>query len=552
MNLFRDRDIYDIEVDKSNTTWFATDEGLVKYENGEWTKYTSSNSDLPHNNITSIETDSYNNKWMFAVADSYWSQWLVNYDDTNFNSISLLISEVGVNFGPILAIDDLDNIWFGLNAGERALPMLIMYNHTVYAVKHNFGVHSSISNITAESNNKIWVSVAGNGPAFGVFSSNRFIEYSPYSEIKPYWNFRFEPENCTIDAFGNKWICSQGDLFVFNENGIRFTTDAVTCKSLQLSDTYLPDSNSTLIVKGEIDNPSNKLLDVSAYINGIESIFHDTLKLYDDELHGDDGFQDNIYAGSRYYQTLEEGNYSVTLSAVEEETGEEHFLFYDEHFTTAGPVVIESYTLDEREDEGRVIFISDIILRNYGVLKTIRDVTYYVYSLDPNIGELGIDSSPFGCCDEIPPGEAARCGQYFYIRVDYPAEEVKFELEIGSEGIYYWKDTLVVAIPTDIEINSDLPTKFALQQNYPNPFNPTTSIKYSLPAVGTGHAPSVQTVKLVVYDVLGKEVATLVNKHQRPGSYTVNFDASGLSSGIYFYKLSAGKFIKTRKMVLLR
>ena len=93
------------------------------------------------------------------------------------------------------------------------------------------------------------------------------------------------------------------------------------------------------------------------------------------------------------------------------------------------------------------------------------------------------------------------------------------------------------------------PQKFILSQNYPNPFNPSTTIKYSIPNVEThGHA----SVQLKVYDVLGREVATLVNEQQSPGNYEVQFDASDLTSGIYFYQLRSGSFIESRKMILLR
>lgn len=93
------------------------------------------------------------------------------------------------------------------------------------------------------------------------------------------------------------------------------------------------------------------------------------------------------------------------------------------------------------------------------------------------------------------------------------------------------------------------PNEFKLEQNYPNPFNPSTTIKYSIPIVGTRHAPSVQ---LNVYDVLGRKVRTLVNKEQKPGSYVVKFDASNLSSGLYLYRLVANGITQTKKMILLR
>ncbi len=98
--------------------------------------------------------------------------------------------------------------------------------------------------------------------------------------------------------------------------------------------------------------------------------------------------------------------------------------------------------------------------------------------------------------------------------------------------------------------NEDFPSKFTLSQNYPNPFNPTTTITYSLPV--TLGVETQYKVSLQVFNLLGEKVATLVNKEQTPGNYTVQFDASALPSGIYFYTLRAGNFIATRKMVLMK
>jgi len=89
-----------------------------------------------------------------------------------------------------------------------------------------------------------------------------------------------------------------------------------------------------------------------------------------------------------------------------------------------------------------------------------------------------------------------------------------------------------------------LPSTFALHQNYPNPFNPTTTIAFDVKE--NSH------VTLALYDVLGREVAKLVDKSMPPGSYTVRFDASQLAGGIYFYRLKAGNFSETKKMVLAR
>lgn len=90
----------------------------------------------------------------------------------------------------------------------------------------------------------------------------------------------------------------------------------------------------------------------------------------------------------------------------------------------------------------------------------------------------------------------------------------------------------------------NVPTEYTLSQNYPNPFNPTTVISYQLPIAGF--------VSLKVYDVLGREVATLVNKEQNAGNYKVEFNANNLSSGIYFYRMEAGDFVSVQKMILMK
>ena len=97
---------------------------------------------------------------------------------------------------------------------------------------------------------------------------------------------------------------------------------------------------------------------------------------------------------------------------------------------------------------------------------------------------------------------------------------------------------------TSVERSEELPTTFNLSQNYPNPFNPTTRIQIAVPQTGR--------VVLKVFDVLGKEETTLVDAEMPAGSYTVTFDASRLASGTYFYRMQAGEFVATKRMLLLR
>jgi hypothetical protein len=94
------------------------------------------------------------------------------------------------------------------------------------------------------------------------------------------------------------------------------------------------------------------------------------------------------------------------------------------------------------------------------------------------------------------------------------------------------------------QLSQEVPTKYSVSQNYPNPFNPTTSIKFTVPKSGF--------VSLKVYDILGRQVADLVNQVKSAGTYIVDFDASTLTSGMYFYKFESNDFVSVKKMVLVK
>jgi hypothetical protein len=103
----------------------------------------------------------------------------------------------------------------------------------------------------------------------------------------------------------------------------------------------------------------------------------------------------------------------------------------------------------------------------------------------------------------------------------------------------------IEAVPTSIESGvTRQPGKYALYQNYPNPFNPTTKVNYELPITNY--------VELSIYNLIGQKIVTLVSEKQKAGHYQVEWDASSLSSGIYYYQITAGEFVQTKKMILIK
>ena len=109
-------------------------------------------------------------------------------------------------------------------------------------------------------------------------------------------------------------------------------------------------------------------------------------------------------------------------------------------------------------------------------------------------------------------------------------------------GLAIYKDGGVVSVQENE--HNKFPIDFSLSQNYPNPFNPTTKIRWQSPV--SSHQ------KLKIYDVLGNEIATLVDEFREAGKYEIEFDGSNFSSGVYFYKMSAGDFFETKKFIILR
>ena len=119
-----------------------------------------------------------------------------------------------------------------------------------------------------------------------------------------------------------------------------------------------------------------------------------------------------------------------------------------------------------------------------------------------------------------------------------------YTVNAGHKSPLKWDSTSVTIILTDLGENTFNPSKFKLYDNYPNPFNPSTTIKYS---IAEAYYTSIK-----IYDALGNEVSSLVNETKPAGTYEVEFNASNLSSGIYYYTLQSGSFTSTKKMILTK
>ncbi len=333
-------------------------------------------------------------------------------------------------------------------------------------------------------------------------------------------------------------------------NNLVYPHDIITDK------TYYSSGQDTVHLSTIIENPNTHQLTARAYLKTVENVLIDSVDLTQQTLKLESEFwsaEFNLPSAEEFY------NIAVT---VFDATASDQFTVPNAtRFTTAGPISIESFTVVEVNDS--LIGLADFKLVNNGSVKTIENVKAKLKTTDTCVTNFTINNTGFG---NIAAGDSKTVSAAFGFNISSCAETINFELDISSDGIVYWTDSLTVDILTDIEDElTNLPKKFALEQNYPNPFNPTTKIKFTIPTLPDRQAGSPlnpspyqgeenreRFITLKIYDILGNEIATLVNEQKSTGSYEVEFNSTGLSSGVYFYKLNSGSLTQTKKMVLIK
>ena len=198
------------------------------------------------------------------------------------------------------------------------------------------------------------------------------------------------------------------------------------------------------------------------------------------------------------------------------------------------PVELTSFSAQQIDNTVKLIWQTATEVNNYGFeveRRETQDVRSETWEKIGFVQGSGTTNSP---------------KNYEFADSELPnSDEVSYRLkQIDNDGTSEYSKVVTVDLSNITSVEDELNYKFALEQNYPNPFNPTTSIKYQV--------ASIANVTLTVYNILGRQVAILVNEQKSPGKYVVQFDGSNLSSGMYFYKLTSGEYTQTRKLMLLR
>ena len=359
-------------------------------------------------------------------------------------------------------------------------------------------------------------------------------------------------ENCTgaEDILFDLSIASGGSNFWRDSFSVR--PRLVT--SVTVSPTFVAPEIDSVVVTSFATASAG--INLSAVIETPDNVPFDTLMLFDDGAHYDGEAGDSLFGNAWPVPSAEERHYFVNLQVTIAESVT--FSFEMDNvaaFTRIGPVVFETLTFltDTIPNPGdRLLF--RLTLRNDGSTTDAMAISAEISTTDTCVVSISQIAPTYG---DIGSGETSTTTGAYSAQTNESCaggENILFDISISSEGFNVWEDSFSIQlVPIGITDEGEaIPVEYALGQNYPNPFNPTTTIKYALPTSGE--------VLLTVYDLLGKEVARIVNGQQPAGYHEVTWDASSVASGIYFYRLQArqttvgqaGGFVQTRKMVLLK
>ena len=332
-------------------------------------------------------------------------------------------------------------------------------------------------------------------------------------------------------------------MFVFNDQGAPL--DTLFLVSTKAYDVELARiTKDTLRVAARTQNPLSHTLKVMATLRDEAGAFIDSLSLEDDGLHADgeagDGLWGNLYVPPRdalIYVSIRTDDLTAGTSRMLPNAA-------TILFTRGALIALDASATDLGK-------ISNMILQ-HDTTFTVRNIGFAADSitvlLDPVnvIPETAVSVSPTSFF--LVAGDSQKVTfsirpqqlvpQYYYSLITVQPKSGMSQSGLSKSL------TFQVVIAGAVSLSTELPKEFALEQNYPNPLNPTTTIKYELPASSQ--------VRLSVFDMLGREVTVLVNERRDAGVHEVRFDGLTLASGVYLYRLQAGDFVQSKRLIILK
>jgi C-terminal processing protease CtpA/Prc len=307
---------------------------------------------------------------------------------------------------------------------------------------------------------------------------------------------------------------------------------------LTLNDSYFSPGVDTVKITALLENPNSHTISSTVYIENVDTTFRDSVCLHQETL----GQENEIWKGE-YVPPAIGDLFKLSIAAYDSTNNEEFVIRNASRFITIGPLELAGYDVVQVLPMlwGYRTYLNLSII-NAGLTGTAPNVVVELTTEDTTVWTIGNAKQIFG---NIAAGVTVTSPQIYTVNCwSYPLiDTLRFKINIYSDGYLFWRDSsdVIVGIRS---LEVPVPQSYTLYQNYPNPFNPITTVKFDL--------PKTSEVTLKVFNILGEEVTTIVSEKISAGSYSYEWDASGLASGIYLYRLQAGDYLETRKMVLMR
>ena len=371
-----------------------------------------------------------------------------------------------------------------------------------------------------------------------------YANYNSYSLDEPFNYLTHWAPDVDEDVWFDADDVANGEDTVV-KRAIEWITHKVYPHSANTKDTYYV-PGSTGITGVFVENPDDHNLSVRSYLHTIQSVLVNSFSMVNSDS--------NLYT-SEFTLTDSIDDYFFDYKTTDLENGDEQLLPYVSHFTTKGPVLpAQQAYIDTNYNAATNTQSILLIMKNSDSLKKVEGLSIALNTEDSRVEKMVYGKRYF---PDLNPGQSDTSSAFNYFSFEYAIgylpdstidKPVTFEVTVYSNGYPYWNSSFeftATKVTTYIEKHSDqFPTQFSLLQNYPNPFNPTTTIEFSI--------PKSEFVTLSIYNILGQEVATLVSEKLKAGIYQYSWDAGTSSSGVYFYKIIAGMFTESKKMILLR
>jgi len=359
------------------------------------------------------------------------------------------------------------------------------------------------------------------------------------------WSVSVSGDYAVVGAFGDDDNGSaSGSAYVYNG-----FASPVEVEGVSVSLPYAVPGIDSVVVTAAVGGPAD--ISLFAEIESPDGVPLDTIPLFDDGAHHDGEAGDSLFGNAWLVPPDEERLYFVDLQVtyVDTDTVTVSFEFNNRGlFTTIGPIVYDGQ--DSIFFDGNRYFFT-VTLANNGLVTTASDISAKMSTSDTCVTSFSSAGKFYGDITAggsiTPPTSSSFLVVINSSCASTEEQLIPFDMEISSDEFTFWTDSFDLQVPPIVGVEDEiagLPAEFALSQNYPNPFNPITTIEYSLPITSN--------VTIDIYNLRGELVTELINEIRQAGTHRLNWDASDLSTGIYFYRLIAGSFHSTRKMVLLK